>query len=508
MKDNNDINEDIIVTRSKKRKFNLYELDDNNSMKLQKKYDSDTDSSSSYDSSSDYTDSSSNDYSGSSTTNSYDEEEDNEDYIMIDNKKIIITKLVDDCFNNDPNKKYLSTLSNKDRQILLDKEDEIYNYYSDDIPLRYRIINSNLDIGNKAIIINKIDQYERMRPFDSEYYKLKVWCDNIKKIPFSIYSNNIVSSLNDNSLSSINEYLSNVQYNLNKSLYGQNHVKNKILQIVAQWITNPLSMTQIIAFEGPPGVGKTSLVKNGISIILNKPFSFIPLGGATDSSYLDGHSYTYEGATYGKIVEVLIQSKVMDPIIFFDELDKVSSTPKGEEISGILTHITDTTQNNSFTDKYFSGINFDLSRVLFFFSFNEIEQINPILRDRLTIIKFDNYSIKDKINIAKNYILPDIFNNINIDSNIIIFNDNILSYIIEKYTNNEKGVRQLKKCLEEIIQKFNLLNLVNISPNNVYLDFHLKNFNIPFVLNKNNIDILLSDLKIINKYDIIQHLYL
>jgi hypothetical protein len=90
----------------------------------------------------------------------------------------------------------------------------------------------------------------------------------------------------------------------------------------------------------------TSLVKEGISKILNRPFAFIALGGATDSSFLEGHSYTYEGSTWGQIVQILIDSKCMNPVIYFDELDKISETPKGEEIAGILTHLTDTTQNS------------------------------------------------------------------------------------------------------------------------------------------------------------------
>ena len=99
---------------------------------------------------------------------------------------------------------------------------------------------------------------------------------------------------------------------------------------------------------------KTTLIREGISKILNRPFTFIALGGATDSSFLEGHSYTYEGSNWGKIVDILIQSKCMNPVIYFDELDKVSMTPKGEEIIGILTHLTDTTQNVQFHDKYFS----------------------------------------------------------------------------------------------------------------------------------------------------------
>ena len=122
---------------------------------------------------------------------------------------------------------------------------------------------------------------------------------------------------------------------------------------------NPTAVGTAIAIKGPMGTGKTTLVKEGISKILNRPYQLIALGGATDSSFLEGHSYTYEGSTYGKIVDILIQSKSSNPVIFFDELDKVSDSPKGDEITGILTHLTDSTQNCNFHDKYFSEIDFD-----------------------------------------------------------------------------------------------------------------------------------------------------
>ena len=129
-----------------------------------------------------------------------------------------------------------------------------------------------------------------------------------------------------------------------------------------------------LGFEGPPGVGKTSLAKKGLANCLkdenneSRPFAFIAIGGSSNGSTLEGHNYTYVGSQWGKIVDILVQSKCMNPVIYFDELDKVSDTPKGEEIIGILTHLTDTSQNDKFHDKYFSEIEFDLSKVLFIFS--------------------------------------------------------------------------------------------------------------------------------------------
>jgi ATP-dependent Lon protease len=204
----------------------------------------------------------------------------------------------------------------------------------------------------------------------------------------------------------------------------------------------------------------TSLVKEGISKILNREFAFVPLGGATDSSYLEGHSYTYEGSTWGKIVDILIRSKSMNPVIYFDELDKISETPKGEEIIGILTHLTDTTQNSQFHDKYFAEIDFDLSKCLFIFSYNDPLKVNPILLDRMYKIKTTGYQVKDKIVIAKQYLIPKIRYEVNFNEGDIIIPDTTLNYIIENYTDKEDGVRNLKRCIEIVYKKLNLYRLV------------------------------------------------
>ena len=204
----------------------------------------------------------------------------------------------------------------------------------------------------------------------------------------------------------------------------------------------------------------TSLVKEGISKILNREFAFIPLGGATDSSYLEGHSYTYEGSMWGKIVDILIRSKSMNPVIYFDELDKISETPKGEEIIGILTHLTDTSQNSQFHDKYFAEIDFDLSKCLFIFSYNDPLKVNPILMDRMYKIKTSSYLVKEKIVIANQYLIPKIRYEVNFKEGDIVIPDTTLNYIIENYTDKESGVRNLKRCIEIIYKKLNLYRLV------------------------------------------------
>jgi len=385
--------------------------------------------------------------------------------------KIIERSKYDEYFKN----------QDKDTQInILNKENEIYDYYKTEIPIRYKILLSSLPVSIKSLIIQKIDAFELMNPTNSEYNKLSKWFKGLSLIPFDNYIYMPVS-FKDNKVI-IQTFLFNSYQILQKTIYGQNDAKNKIMQILAQWISNPCSTGQIIALEGPPGVGKTSLVKNGVSKALNRPFCFYALSGAMDISDLEGHSYTYEGATWGRIIEMLMQSKCMNPVIFFDELDKISNSVKGSEITGLLTHLTDSSQNNLFNDKYFTGINIDFSKCIFFFSYNDIELINPILKDRLTIVHFKGYNIKEKIKIVKDFIIPDLLENIGFKNNDINISSENISYIINKYTENEEGVRSIKRKIEDLFLKINLLRLMKNDNQNL-LDIEYKINNLKFPLN-------------------------
>ena len=232
------------------------------------------------------------------------------------------------------------------------------------------------------------------------------------------------------------------------------------MEIAAKWITNPTSNGNVIGLCGPPGIGKTSLIKNGLAKSLDVPFSFVGLGGATCSAYLQGHDFTYEGSKWGRLIEILMEAKTMNPIIFFDELDKVSETKNGEEIIGILTHLTDPTQNNSYSDKYFSGIEFDFSKCLFIFSFNDERKINPVLKDRIKVIKLDGFKTDQKVEIARRFSINKICKNVGFRQKDLIFPNETLRFIAFTYC-PEQGVRNLEKCIETIIMKLNLYSITN-----------------------------------------------
>jgi len=247
---------------------------------------------------------------------------------------------------------------------------------------------------------------------------------------------------------------------LNNAVHGHEEAKKSIEKIIGQWMNGDLR-GYCFGFEGPPGVGKTSLAKKGLAKTLvdvngeTRPFRFIAIGGSSNGSTLEGHNYTYVGSTWGRIVDILMESKCMNPIIFIDELDKVSQTEHGKEIVGILTHLVDPTQNDDFQDKYFNGISIDLSKVLFVFSYNDPSLIDKILLDRIHRIKFSNLNESEKLVIAEKYILPEIYEKIGLNENVVQFEENVLKHIINHYT-FESGVRKLKEILFDILSEINI----------------------------------------------------
>ncbi len=272
-------------------------------------------------------------------------------------------------------------------------------------------------------------------------------------------------------ISQVTEYMTGVNDTLNNAIYGHEKAKRQIERIIGQWINGEKS-GYCFGFEGPPGVGKTSLAKRGIAHCLKdaegnvRPFSFIAVGGSANGSTLEGHNYTYVGSTWGRIVDILIETKCMNPIIFIDELDKISRTEHGKEIIGILTHLIDPTQNDTFQDKYFSGIELDLSKALFIFSYNDVDIIDRILLDRIHRIKFKHLSLEEKLVITQTFIIPEIYKKMGL-SNVIEINNKVIEYIINTYT-NEPGVRKLKEILFEIIGEINLSLLTFQDKNSDY----------------------------------------
>jgi ATP-dependent Lon protease len=385
--------------------------------------------------------------------------------------------------------KFFENLEIDNQKKIIKELKEINKITRIEKPYRMTLLESDIPTLFKGAAMKKINSLKYMEPGSGEFYKIKNWVDTFMRVPFGKFES-LPLSIEDG-VEKCHEFMENAQKTLDEAVYGLNDAKMQIMQMLGQLLTNPKAIGTAIAIHGPPGTGKTSLVKEGISKILNRPFAFIALGGATDSSFLEGHSYTYEGSTWGKIVQILIDSNCMNPVIYFDELDKISDTPRGEEIAGILTHLTDTSQNSQFHDKYFAEINFDLSKCLFIFSYNDESKVNPILKDRMYRIQTKGYNQKQKTQIANNYLLPKIREQVRFNTDEIIIPDEVIQYLVDTHCNKEDGVRNLKRCLEIIHTKLNLYRLMKPGTNLFEEDMSIK-VEFPLTINKEIVDKLIK----------------
>ena len=398
---------------------------------------------------------------------------------------IDLTKTKDNKSNLD----YFIELGHKKKQEIIQHLKNIQVHQSDLTPMFFKVVQSDINEYTKKIILQKIQTLSSMEVGAGEYHKLNNWIQSLLDIPWNKHATLAIKK--DDKPENVYNFLKNAKDSMDKVIYGQNSTKDQIIQIIAKMISNPSKSGNVFAIYGAPGTGKTTIIKEGMSKALGIPFNFISLGGATDSSYLDGHSYTYEGSINGKIVDCLKQSKCMNPIFYFDELDKISNSNKGEEIVNMLIHLTDNSQNSLFQDKYFSGIHFDISKSIFVFSFNDIQKVNKILLDRMELIEVDNFKLDEKKVIVTDYIIPRLLNTYNINKDQLLFNPEIIDYIVnyKDCHKEEKGIRNVIRRFENIISKLNIVLLTGRNSNDIHTS--LKNINIdnfPIEITKNIVD--------------------
>ena len=359
---------------------------------------------------------------------------------------------------NDEETDYYEELP-KSKQKKLNKEmKQLSSLVSSDVPHKFRVLDLPVSDSVKAAVIKKINVLNEMESDAGESHKLRTWVEGFLRIPFGTIVPLPVKL--DDGAKPCSAFLADTRKTLDKAVYGMQGAKTQIMQILAQWISNPTSVGNVIALRGPMGVGKTSFARNGVSAALKRPFEFFSLGGAADAANFVGHSYTYEGAQWGRIADSLMNARSMNPVMYFDELDKVSTTPHGEEIISMLIHLTDRSQNSQFHDRYFAGVEFDLSQCLFVFSFNDESKVHPILRDRMQVIHCSGYTADEKKVILTQYIWPQTLDRIKLTNDLTI-SDDAIKFLISEFSKDEEGVRTLMRAVETLVTRINLLRIAD-----------------------------------------------
>ena len=376
-------------------------------------------------------------------------------------------------------------LESPKKRAMLDALEKRSEHTKKEEPLMFRLLQMKLKPEMMGMVMARYNAMNTMDVSSGEYYKLRAWMDKLVSLPLGHYKEMPVSL--DKGPELCAPFMEKARKCLDEAIYGQDEAKLQIMQFIASKIANPTASGLSLLLLGPPGIGKTSLIKNGIAKALEWPFQFISLGGDSDSSTYTGHQFVYEGSHCGRIANCLAQAKSMSMVLMFDELDKISATSKGEEIQNLLVHMTDPVQNMEFEDKYLSGIPLDLSRAMLVFSGNDMGKIDRILMDRMVVVHLKGYQAKDKVAIAEQFLLPTALKEVNLTEKVAISRE-VLQHVLEHYAGDETGVRELKRCIEQIVQRVNMLRMFNVKE----LPFHIPGFGLPFVLKKEHVDLFLK----------------
>lgn len=319
--------------------------------------------------------------------------------------------------------------------------------YDENEELKYDIIKLETSQANKRTIYHEYKRMSGMSFSDDEMPKLRNWLNWALSIPHDKMKR---IELNRNELTKI---LQKVSRRMDEELYGMHKVKEQILLFLNSRIVNPNMQKCSLGLLGPPGCGKTTIVKI-LADLLDFPLEQISLGGVQSPEFLKGHQYTYIGAEPGEIVKCLKRMKVKNGILFFDEYDKVSGN---KEVCSALLHITDSSQNNKFQDNYLSGINIDLSYLWFFYSMNQRPD-DDALADRIFYVTIDGYSQLDKFFIVKDYLMVKAHKNMGWEPNSVTISDEAITYLVDRVSpSSNPGIRTLDHAITTIVNKINFL---------------------------------------------------
>jgi endopeptidase La len=368
----------------------------------------------------------------------------------------------------------------KSNALIYQELEKLKNIIPEDIDLKKQIVMSkNMPAYVKKLALNRL---EELKTSNSEHYKHQTYIRKLIDFPWTAQSgDDDIFTIIKNDREACKKFINDASIKMDEYVYGHEKCKETIIELIGKWISNSSSTGKSIGLLGPPGVGKTLFAK-ALGKILNIPFSQINLGGVDDAALLTGHSFTYSSAQNGLIIDNIIQGGAPRCVMFFDEIDKTGIKHGVNEIMNVLIHLTDPNSNDKFNDKFFQEITFPLNKVLFVFSYNDPDKVDKILLDRLEQIPVDAYTTQDKINIFNKHLIQEVCKDINFNHNILNFNTEVITHIIENYT-HEAGVRNLRRKIEKLLNKINLDKLygTGLFKDNLYDELNRINITIDLI---------------------------
>ena len=307
--------------------------------------------------------------------------------------------------------------------------DDVFEYFS-------KIENLKIDEKSREKLLKEADKLSKMSPASQESFVIKNYLDTCLELPWGKYSKSKISMQKSEDI-------------LNKEHYGLKKVKERILEYIAVHMLNPNVKGQIICLAGPPGIGKTSIAKS-LAKAMGRKYARVSLGGVNDESEIRGHRKTYVGAMPGRIINALIQAGTANPLILFDEIDKLSSNIKGDPSAAML-EVLDSEQNNAFCD-HFIEVPFDLSKAVFITTANNVSAIPQPLLDRMEVIELTSYTAEEKFHIAREHLIPKQIKENGHKASQIKISDDAVNDVIAHYT-REAGVRGLERYISSLCRK-------------------------------------------------------
>lgn len=314
-------------------------------------------------------------------------------------------------------------------QLGEDEGEEAFGYINDIMELK-------LDEKSKEKLLKEADKLTKLPPSSQEAFVIKNYLDTVLDLPWGKYTKAKLS-------------MEKAEAVLEKDHYGLKKVKERILEFLAVHMLNPEIKGQIICLAGPPGIGKTSIAKS-IAKAMGRKYARVSLGGVRDEADIRGHRKTYVGAMPGRIITAISQAGSANPLILFDEIDKLCSDIKGDPSSAML-EVLDAEQNNAFRD-HFIEVPFDLSKAVFITTANNVSAIPAPLLDRMEVIELPSYTAEEKFHIAKEHLIPKQLKEHGLKASQLKISDDAIDELIQYYT-KEAGVRSLERSIASLCRK-------------------------------------------------------